>query len=51
MEKLRRQVRIARRRLAMQQFLRAVPWFLFAALAVAALLVAVDKYYPLGLTS
>ena len=49
MEKLRRQVRIARRRLAVQQFLRAVPWFLFAALAVAAILVAVDKYYPLGL--
>jgi hypothetical protein len=51
MEKLRRKVRLARRRLAVQQFLRAAPWFLFVALAVAALVIAVDKYYPLGLVS
>ena len=28
-----------------------LPWCLFATLAVAAVLVAVDKYYPLGLKS
>ncbi|HVU87710.1 MAG TPA: hypothetical protein VHD36_10345 [Pirellulales bacterium] len=49
MEKLRRQVRIARRRLALQRLLRVLPWCLFATLVVAALLVAIDKYYPLGL--
>jgi len=51
MEKLRRQVRIARRRLAVQRFLRIVPWCLFATLLIAAALVALDKYYPLGLES
>ncbi|HEY4311909.1 MAG TPA: hypothetical protein VGN12_20850 [Pirellulales bacterium] len=51
MEKLRRQVRIARRRLAMQRFLATLPWCLFGTLAASAILVAVDKYYPLGLLS
>lgn len=49
MEKLRRKVLIARRRLAMQRFLRALPWCLFATLLVAAVLITIDKYRPLGL--
>jgi hypothetical protein len=47
MEALRRKVLIARRRLAIQRFLRALPWCLFATLLVAAAAIAVDKYYPL----
>lgn len=49
MEKLKQQVRIARRRMAMQRFLRTLPWCCFATLLVAAILIGVDKYYPLGL--
>jgi septal ring factor EnvC (AmiA/AmiB activator) len=49
MEQLSKKVAIARRRLATQKFLRAVPWCLFGTLLLAALLVAVDKFYPLGL--
>ena len=49
MEALRRKVLVARRRLAMQRFLRSLPWCLFATLALAAVVIAVDKYFPLGL--
>lgn len=49
MDVLKQQVRRARRRLAFQRFLRVLSWCWFAALLVAAVVVAVDKYYPLGL--
>lgn len=49
MEKLKQQVRIARRRMAVQRFLRTLPWCWFGTLLVAAILIAIDKYYPLGL--
>jgi hypothetical protein len=48
MDTLRRQIRLARRRLAFQQFLRALSWCWFAALLVAAVLIAIDKYHSLG---
>ena len=51
MDQLRRQVRVARRRLAVQRFLRLAPWCLFVTLLVAAALVAIDKFYPLGLAN
>lgn len=49
MDVLKQQVRRARRRLTVQRFLRVLSWCWFAALLVAAVLVAVDKYRPLGL--
>src|SRR4051794_22417663 len=47
MDTLRRQVRMARRRLAVQQFLRVLSWSWFGTLLVAAALIAVDKFYSL----
>lgn len=48
MEALTRQVRRARRRLTLQQFLQALTWFWFGTLMAAAVAVVVDKYFPLG---
>ncbi len=49
MDVLKQQVRRARRRLTVQRFLRVLSWCWFAALLMAAALVAVDKYHSLGL--
>jgi len=49
MNKLNEKVRLARRRLALQRFLKLAPWCCFFALLIAAVLVGVDKYYSLGL--
>jgi hypothetical protein len=43
MEKLRKQVQRARRRLILEQFLSRLVWCLFAAFGVAALAIAVPK--------
>jgi hypothetical protein len=47
-EQLRKQVRRARRRMAVQRFAGLVGWTCFATLVIAAVLVTVDKYRPLG---
>lgn len=47
MEALQRQVRVARRRLALQRFLAAAPWCLFVTLLAAAAAVTLDKFVPL----
>jgi hypothetical protein len=47
MNELQRQVRIAARRLTVQQFLVALPWTLTAALLLAALAILVPKFWPL----
>jgi len=46
-DKLLQQVGIASRRLAMQRFLRVLPWCLCAALAVATIALAVPKFRPI----
>ena len=48
MDTLQRQIRRARRRLAFQRFLDRLGWCWFAALAAAVVLIAVDKFRPLG---
>jgi len=48
MDTLQRQVSAARRRLTLDCFLRLAPWCCFAWLWVAAVLVVVDKFRPLG---
>jgi len=48
MEALRRQVRRAWRRMAFQQFLWVLPACWTVALVLAAVLIVVDKYWPLG---
>jgi hypothetical protein len=48
METLKKQVRRAQRRLILQQLLRNLTWCLSAALLAAAVLVAVGKYWPMG---
>jgi septal ring factor EnvC (AmiA/AmiB activator) len=48
MEELRRQVRRAQWRLGVQRFASAVGWSCFGTLLAAAVLIAVDKYRPLG---
>jgi len=48
MDVLKQQVRRAQRRLALQRFIGVLAWCWFGALLVAAALIAVDKYYPLG---
>lgn len=49
MDVLKQQVRRARRRLAFQRFLAVLSWNWFAWLILAAIVVTVDKYWPLGL--
>jgi tetratricopeptide (TPR) repeat protein len=48
MDVLKQQVGRAQRRLALQRFIAVLSWCWFGALLVAAVLIAVDKYYPLG---
>lgn len=48
MDVLKQQVRRAQRRLALQRFIGVLAWCWFGALLVAAAMIAVDKYYPLG---
>jgi hypothetical protein len=47
METLRRQVQIAYRRLLMQRFLGTLAWCWFATLMIAAIGVAIPKFFPL----
>ncbi len=49
MDTLQKQVATARRRLTWERFLRLAPWCCFAWLWVAAAVVLVDKFQPLGL--
>ncbi|MDZ4779559.1 MAG: hypothetical protein SGJ19_04840 [Planctomycetia bacterium] len=49
MDTLQKQVAAARRRLTLERFLRLAPWCCFAWLWVAAILIVVDKFQPLGL--
>jgi hypothetical protein len=49
MEELRRQVRTAQRRLGMQRFVGLLGWCCFVGLSIALLLIAVDKFRPLGI--
>ena len=49
MDVLKQQVRRARRRLALQRFLAVLSWNWFAWLMLAAVVVAVNKFQPLGL--
>lgn len=51
MDELRRQVRKAQWRLTMQRFLGVLGWCWFATLLVAAALLLIDKYRPLGVLS
>ena len=48
MDTLQRQVRRARRRLAAERFLDVLGWCWFAALLAALVLIAADKFWPLG---
>ena len=50
MEELHKQVRRAKTRLAMQRFVAALGWCLVATLSVAALLILVGKFWPLGVS-
>lgn len=49
MEILAQQIRRAQRRLVLEQALRALSWSCTATLLAAALLVGLDKWYPLGI--
>ncbi|OYV88155.1 MAG: hypothetical protein B7Z73_09075, partial [Planctomycetia bacterium 21-64-5] len=49
MDVLKQQVRRARRRLAFQRFLAVLSWSWFAWLMLAAVVVTIDKFRPLGL--
>ena len=51
MDAIQQQVKRARRRLVVQQFLALLPWTLFGALLVAAGAIAVPKIWPLWETS
>ncbi|HUY87753.1 MAG TPA: hypothetical protein VMV10_03370 [Pirellulales bacterium] len=48
MDVLKQQVRRAQRRLALQRFFAVLSWSWFGALLAAAALIAVGKFYPLG---
>ena len=50
-ERLRKQVRRARWRLALQRFLGALGWCWFATAVMAFLLIAMDKYRPMGVAA
>jgi hypothetical protein len=51
MEQIQRQVTSARRRLLLQRFLTRAPWWLFAALIVAAIALAIPKIWVLAADS
>ncbi|MBL9122354.1 MAG: hypothetical protein JNG90_01895, partial [Planctomycetaceae bacterium] len=51
MDQLQQQVRRVQRFLFWQQFARSLPWCWFGALLLAAVAVAVDKFYPLPVTT
>ena len=51
MDELRRQVRRAQRRLALQRLAGALGWCWFVGLLAAAVLIAVDKFHSLGVAS
>jgi hypothetical protein len=51
MDPLKRQVRIARRRLGLQLFLRALAWCWFGTLLAASIVIGLDKFYPLSIAS
>lgn len=51
MDQLDQQIRKAHRRLLAQAWLAALPWWLTAGLALAAIAIGVDKVYPFGLES
>lgn len=51
MEEIRRQVTAARRRLILQQFLKVVPWTLFATLLLAVCAIGAVKIWPLNVDS
>jgi hypothetical protein len=48
MEALKRQVSRAYRRLLFQNFLRLIPWCWTATLAMALVLICIDKFWPMG---
>ena len=48
MEELRRQVRTAERRLGLQRFVGVLGWCCFIGLLVALVVIAVDKFWPIG---
>ena len=50
MEELYKQVRRAKNRLAMQRFVSALGWCLVATLSLAAVLILVGKFWPLGVS-
>lgn len=50
MDKLTRQVRRAQRRLTLQRFLRSLGWCWFATLLAAVVLIALDKFWQVGLS-
>lgn len=49
MEELARQVRTAQRRLGVQRFVGVLGWCCLVGLSVALVLIAVDKFWPIGL--
>lgn len=50
MEELHKQVRRAKNRLAMQRFVSALGWCLVVTLSVAAVLILINKFWPLGVS-
>ncbi len=51
MDPLKRQVRIARRRLSLQLFLRTLAWCWFGTLLAVAIIVGLDKFFPLSVAA
>lgn len=47
MEELQKQVRRARRRITLQRFINVLGWCWFSTLLIAAVLILINKYYPL----
>ena len=49
MEELKRQVRTAQRRLGVQRFVGVLGWYCFIGLLTALVLIALDKFWPIGI--